>query len=320
MSLTKVRLSEAWNWGGLSAKEVAVRTWKAMDQHDTLNQAAVVAFWGMLSLVPLLGFVLAVASAIGVGERAQTFLDSVQQQTLPDQAAATIVRDQIHKIQQDRPVGLLSLSAVLLLWSASSLFTAVMEMTNAAYGVRDTRPWWKRHLMAIVLTLVEVVLMVGASVLIAIWPSVADWLGLGGVAGVLASIVKWLVVLVALLAAFALAYYFGPHIDQEWEWITPGSAVGVLVLVLASLGFRLYLYFGPDYSATYGALAGVVLLMLWLYLASLALLVGAEINCVIEHAAPHGRAPGQKGSPGEHPPTAEQAEAKADAAATRVTV
>jgi membrane protein len=124
------------------------------------------------------------------------------------------------------------------------------------------------------------------------------WLGLSILAQTLATLVQWIVVVIALLAAFALAYYFGPRVDQVWEWITPGSTLGVLVLIAASLGFRWYIiHFGSSYSETYGTLAGVVLMMLWLYLAALALLVGAEINCVIEHAAPHGKAPGQKESP-----------------------
>jgi membrane protein len=292
MSLRTIRLREAWNWGGLSARELASRTWEGIDRHDTLNQAAVVAFYAMLSLVPLLGFALALGAAAGVGAQVET----ISARLLPPEADA-IVRDQIHKIEEDRPAGLLSLSVLLLLWSASSLFVAVMDTMNAAYGVRDSRPWWKRRLMAIVLTLVEVVLLLGASASIAAWPTVASWLHLGGAARAAATAVQWLVVLVALLGAFALAYFFGPQVDQEWEWITPGSSLGVLALVAASLAFRLYLYFGPSYSATYGALASVVVMMLWLYLAGLALLVGAEVNCVIEHAAPHGKAPGEKKAP-----------------------
>ncbi len=291
MAFRSIRLREAWNWGGLSFRELLTRTYRAMDQHDTLNQAAVVAFFAMLSLVPLLGLVLAFALGLRGGVAVQ--IDTLSKQLMPHEAYQ-IVRDQIHKIQSENSVGLLSLSVLLLLWSASSLFVAVMDTTNAAYGVRDERPWWKRRLLAIVLTIAETILLIGASLSIALWPDAAGWLGLSGEARTLSTVVQWLVVVAALLSAFALAYYFGPHVEQEWEWITPGSALGVLVLIAASIGFRTYLHFGPSYSETYGALAGVVLMMLWLYLAALALLVGAEVNCVIEHAAPHGKAVGQK--------------------------
>jgi len=292
MSIIKVRLQEAWDWGGLSTKQLATRTWGAMDKHDTFNQAAVIAFYAMLSLVPMLGFVLLIALGTRTAVADELLRVSYQ---LPGQAG-DIVRDQVHKIQTSAPVGVLSLSAVVLLWSASSLFVAVMDMLNVVYGVKDGRPWWKRRLMAIVLTLCEVILLVGASVVAVGGPHYIDSLGLGWWGSVGATVVQWLIVIFALLLAFALAYFFGPHIEQTWEWITPGSTIGVIGLILISLGFRAYLLIGFN-SEAYGALAGVVLMLLWLYATSLALLVGAEVNCVIEQAAPHGRAPGQKALP-----------------------
>jgi membrane protein len=295
MAFFSIRLREAWNWGGLSLRELGVRTYKAMDQHGTLNQAAVVAFYAMLSLVPMLGLVLALALGARTGVAEQ--IDKQCQRLMPDEAYH-VVKVQIGKIQSGNSVGLLSLSILLLLWSASSMFVAVMDTTNAAYGVRDERPWWKRRLIAIVLTIAETILLIGASLSIALWPEVANWLLLSGPAMMLYTTVQWLVVVIALLTGFALAYYFGSRVEQEWEWITPGSVLGVLVLIAASVGFRLYVvHFGSSYSETYGTLAGVVLMMLWLYLAALALLMGAEVNCVIEHAAPHGKAPGQKERP-----------------------
>lgn len=294
MVVTSMRLKEAWNWGGLSFRELMVRTYQTMDKHDTLNQAAVVAFFGMMSLVPLLGLVLALALGARTGVAEQ--IDALSKNMLPREAYV-LLRDQINKIQSENTAGLLSLSILLLLWSASSLFSAVMSTINTAYGVHDSRPWWKQKILALVLTIAEAVLLVGASLSIALWPKVVGWLGLSGLALALSTVVQWFVVVIALLAAFALAYYFSPDAEQEWEWITPGSTLGVLVLIAASVGFREYIvHFGSSYSETYGALAGVVLMMLWFYLAALALLVGAEVNCVIEHAAPHGKSPGQKES------------------------
>src|SRR5215467_11631116 len=135
MSFTSIRLREAWNWGGLSFRELMMRTYKAMDQHDTLNQAAVVAFYAMLSLVPLLSLVLAFAlgAQTGVAEQIKTLC----KEFMPEKASYEIVTDQLDKIQRSSPVGLVSLSIFILLWSASSLFVAIMDTTNAAYGVRD---------------------------------------------------------------------------------------------------------------------------------------------------------------------------------------
>ncbi len=291
MSWTKVRLREAWNWGGLSAKELALRTWKQMQQHGTFDRAAVIAYYAMLALVPFAGIILAIA--LGWATAIADQLLSVSHQFLPPEADK-LLREEVFRVQSAAPTGILSFGFLILLWSASSLFVAVMDATNAAYGVQDNRPWWKRRLWAILLTIIESALLLGTALSIILWPKVTGWLGLSALGASVATIVQWLAVFVALYASFAIAYFFGPDVDQEWEWITPGSTLGVLTLIVATLGFRLYVEYGTSYSATYGALAGVIVTLLWLYLASLALLLGAEVNTVIEHAAPHGREPGQK--------------------------
>jgi membrane protein len=294
MSLTKIQLKEAWNWGGLSARELAKRTWAQMDRHGTLDRAAVIAYYAMLALVPLLAVVLAIA--LGSAAQISSEILRLSKQSLPPDTAS-LIEGQVTKMRQGSPTGVLSVGFLVLLWSASSLFVAVMDGMNASYGVHDNRPWWRRRLMAIVLTVVEAVLFLGAALSILLWPKVMGWVGLGAGAYAAATVVQWLVVIIALLASFAVAYYFGPDAEQEWEWITPGSTVGALLLILLTLGFRLYVVYGSSYSETYGALAGVIITLLWMYLASLALLIGAEMNSVIEHAAPHGKAPGEKEMP-----------------------
>ena len=291
MSRTLLRLSGPWNLHGLSFKELAVQTYEAVDKHETLDRAAIVAFYALLALVPLLGLVLTITLGTSGADVAGELL-SLSRQFLPE-AADEIVRQEVRTIRDGPRVGIASVSFLLLLWSASSAFVAVMDATNAAYGVRDGRAWWQRRLLAAVLTVVESLLLVGASFLIAAWPWLLSLFGLDSTAAAAATAVQWLVVIMALLAGFAIAYYFGTHAAREWAWVTPGSAVGVLVLVVANLGFRTYLRYGADLGATYGALAGVALLLLWLYLAALALLVGAEVNCVIERAGPPSPSPVQ---------------------------
>ena len=164
------------------------------------------------------------------------------------------------------PVLLLPFSTVLLLFRWLAPTTAAWPWK---YGKlrrkrsrRDgSRPWWRRRVVALILTLIEVALLVSASVMAVVWPTLLRWLELdrfGWLASSSATLANWVVVTVALLAAFELANYFGPDVKKKWQWITPGSVLGVLVLVGASLGFRAYLYFGTSYSETYGALAGVV--------------------------------------------------------------
>jgi membrane protein len=294
VSWTKVRLREAWNWGGLSAWELARRTWAQMNKHGTLDRAAVIAFYAMLALVPFAGIVLSIALGWS-GTISQEILDLARQSLPPE--TYTLLKEQVFKVQAETHTAVLSIGFLVLLWSASSLFVAVMDATNAAYGVDDSRPWWKRRLWAIVLTVIESALLLAAASSIMLWPRIMGWLGLSALGTLVATVVQWLVVLAVLFATFAIAYYFGPDVEQEWEWITPGSALGVLTLVLATLGFRLYVEYGTSYSETYGTLAGVIVTLFWLYLASLALLLGAEVNGVIEHAARLSHDSGRKEAP-----------------------
>src|SRR3954447_24267322 len=157
MSLPLPRLSGAWNLRGLSLKELAARTYEAVDTHETIDRAAIVAFYALLALVPLLGLVLTITLVTSGGDVAGEIL-SLSRQFLPE-AADEIVRHEVRTIRDSPRVGIVSVSFLLLLWSASSAFVAVMDSTNAAYGVRDGRAWWQRRLLAAVLTVVVAVLL-----------------------------------------------------------------------------------------------------------------------------------------------------------------
>jgi len=98
-------------------------------------------------------------------------------------------------------------------------------------------------------------------------------------------VIHYLVGLALLFLGLELIYYFGPNVEQDWKWVTPGAVFAVVSMVVASLLFSLYLRFAPDYSATYGSLGAVIVLMLWLYLMGAVILIGGEINAEIAHAA-----------------------------------
>ncbi len=296
MSLTTVRLRQAWSWGGLTMKELAVRTYRQMEAHETLDRAAAVAYYAMLSLPPFLGLLL--ATLVGGRGRFGEQLQTAAREYLPAEAAA-VIESQVAQIHAASPAGLLSVASVVLLWSASGAFVGVMDATNSAHGVRDRRPWWWRRLIAAVLTIVELALLAAALTAVVAWPHVARWLGLGGAAAVLATVLFYVAVTAVLLAIFSVAYYFGPDVKRPWEWVTPGSALGVLALIGSSLALRVYVNYGGGFSASYGALAGLLVVLLWLYIAALALLTGAELNCVIEKAAGGGRPADGRNGPQE---------------------
>ncbi len=112
------------------------------------------------------------------------------------------------------------------------------------------------------------------------------------------TILQWPVVFALVTSGVAIVYYFAPDAEQDWVWITPGSVLATLLWIVISFGFKLYLERFGSYNETYGALGGVMVLLLWFYLSGVALLIGAELNAEIEHASPYGKSPGEK-VPGE---------------------
>jgi membrane protein len=171
---------------------------------------------------------------------------------------------------------------------------AVMDAMNRIMGVQETRPFWKVHLTAMLMTLSQAAILIIAFVATLVWPQIIQWLGLSHTAAAIATMIQGFTVFVIILLSFSLSLYFGPDADQRWEWITPGSLIGALVLLCVSLLFRLYVQNWANYSATYGSLAGVVILMSWLWICCIELLAAAEFNKVIEDASPLGKPYGQR--------------------------
>ena len=183
----------------------------------------------------------------------------------------------------------LSIGALAALWAGSNGMASVMSALNFAYDVADRRPWWKRRLLAILLTIGFALFILGALLLLVfgarIGSLVASALGLGGLFTLAWNILSVPIVVFFVLIGIALVYYLAPAAKQHWRWVTPGSTVALVLWLAMSFGLRLYVSRFADYSATYGSIGGVILLMLWLYLTGFVLLVGAEINAEIEHAA-----------------------------------
>src|SRR5438874_2169594 len=123
---------------------------------------------------------------------------------------------------------------------------------------------------------------------------VAEWFHLGIVFKWTWLVLQWPLVFGLVSLAIALVYYYAPDAEQDWIWITPGSIVATLLWLLVSLGFKFYVTNFGSYNATYGAIGGAIILLLWMYVSSLAILFGAEMNAEIEHASPYGKDPGEK--------------------------
>jgi membrane protein len=307
MTFPPIRLEQAWNLGGLSVRELAVRTWRRIQDHELMTRAAAISFYAMLAFVPFLALVITLAvqalpdltgrsAEAGMGDLTVGRFENVLKTSLPAEGYK-IVHDQIARIQEDPPVGLLSIGLLITIWTASSLFVAIIDAMNVVYGVRETRPFWKLRLTAIVMTLIQAAVLLSALVSIAAWPLILGALGLGGGPAILATAVQWVLVFVMIAISFAMTFYVAPDADQRWEWITPGSLLGTVVFLAGSFGFSLYVRYFGSYDKTYGSLGGVMVLLFWFWVSSLVLLSAGQMNKVIEDAAPMGKKEGQKHEP-----------------------
>jgi membrane protein len=257
---------------------------REISEDNVPNGAAALAFYLMLAIFPAMIFLLGLLPYLPIPDLDRQILDLIRQ-GLPEDAAR-LFGDTVRQITTDRQGGLLSLGALLTLWAASSGTVAIMQQLNITYDVVEGRPFWKVRAVAVFLTFLFGALLIGALGLIV----AGDKLGLGRAFEGL----RWGIILAALILAFESMYYFGPDVEQEFRFITPGSVLGVALLVLASLGFKFYVSRFSDYDATYGSLGAVIVFMLWLDVMGLVILLGSEINALIEHYAPEGKAKGQK--------------------------
>jgi membrane protein len=276
-----------WNLGGLSLRELGRRVRDEINEDEVADRAAALAYYFLFALFPTLLFLTSLLGLLPVSGLMDSLMAYANQAMPPD--AASILTKTLSEIQQGARGGLLSIGALTALWAASAGMASMMNALNVAYDVAEPRSWWKRRLIAILLTVGFSVFVLTALVLVVFGPRIGDAVagrvGLGSVFTIVWNLVSVPVVMVFILVGIALVYYFAPATQQHWRWVTPGSAVALVLWLAMSFGLRWYVANFADYGATYGSIGGVILLMLWLYLSGLVLLVGAEINAVIEQAA-----------------------------------
>jgi len=301
-------MASLWALGNLGWRGLAKRVWNEIQTDQIFGRAAELSYYFLLALFPFLIFLTSVIGLIlGSGTGTRHTLFEYLARVMPPSAYQLISTTMI-EVSNSSSGGKISFGILAALWAASNGMTAITGSLNTAYDVEETRPWWKQRLVAISLTMALSVLIILALILVVAGGWIADWLaihfGLGSTFPVAWKILQWPFVLFCMTLAFALIYYFAPDLhDQKWTWLTPGSAIGVALWLLVSIAFRLYLSFFDSYSATYGSLGAVIILMLWLYLTGTAVLIGGEINSEIEHAAaeqgePDAKEKGEK-APGE---------------------
>lgn len=279
-----------WKLGGLSWSELTKRVWREIQEDDIFGRAAELSYYFLLAFFPLLIFLTSVIGVVlGAGTGARRSLFTYLARVMPP-SGFRLIDSTITEISSASSGGKISFGLLAALWAASNGMGAITKSLNAAYNVRETRSWWKQRLVAVGLTIALSVLTISALVLVLAGDRIADLLanayGLGPLSEFAWNALQWPLVFAFLILAFALIYYFAPDVHkQAWQWLTPGSVIGVILWLTISLAFRVYLHFFDSYSKTYGSLGAVIILMLWLYFTGVAILIGGEVNSEIENVA-----------------------------------
>ena len=284
-----MRMPSIWTLNGLTWQELLRRTWRQFWKDRVLDQSAMLSFYFLLSLFPLLLLLFLIALfglLLQAGPVLQGTLHEYLAAVVPA-SASTLIDTTLGEI--NRGSGALKLSVALLFtwWSASQGMLAIVEGLNIAYEVGESRPWWKKHLVASGLTIVCLLLFACALLLVIYGgrfsESIASYFGYSGFIAAIWKIITWLLLLAFVLMAFNILYVYAPNVThRQWHWLMPGTVVGITIWLLGSFGFRLYLSFFNNYTVTYGSIGAVIILLLWLYLSGIAILVGGEVNSEIE--------------------------------------
>jgi membrane protein len=276
-------------------KQILKRAWAENKADNMPIIAGGVAFFGFLSIFPALIALLSLYGLVATPETVARQVESLSEQ-LPE-SAAQIITEQLNAIVANSGSALtfgLIVSILAALWSASGGVGNLITAVNLAYDEVEARNFVKLKLMSLGLVLGSIVFVVITFGLVAVVPAVLDALPLGVVGTILAQVVRWVLLLAVFAGALAVLYRVAPDRDApRFSWVSLGAVVVTVVWALVSVGFSLYVDNFGSYDKTYGAIAGVIVLMLWLYLTCYLVLLGAEINAEAEHQTAHDTTEGE---------------------------
>ncbi len=279
-----------WNFGGIPPAELAVRVLREANDDDVLGQSAKLSYYLVLAVFPLLIFLVALMGILAPGSGMLQSLLEYWRHVLPVSAYNLVVAT-LQQVSANAGGGKLSFSLLGTLWAASNGTGAIMDGLNKAYDVKEGRPWWKAQLLSIVLTIALSAFVVIALAIVLygnrIGEFVANKAGFGRQFAATWNVLQWPIGLGFVLIGFVLLYRYAPDLrGLKWYLVAPGAIVAVVLWLLVSIGFRIYLHYFDHYGATYGSLGAVIILMLWFYLTGAAILVGGEVNSEIAKVKP----------------------------------
>jgi membrane protein len=273
-----------WDLRGVSPWQLLRRIYLQIDEDELLGRAAELGYYFLFAVFPLLLFLTTLLgylarASLPLGRELFIFVSSVS----PSREATSLLRDTLAEITERRSGTKLWVGILVALYSAGNGILALGRTLNAAYDLRETRPWWRRWLQALLLVMAFTILIVTALVLVffggEIAQAVADALRLGPLFPAAWAVAQGFVVAGCAVLSFDVLFNFAPAAGRDDRvWLTPGAVVGVLLWLAASAGFREYLLHFGAYSRAYGSLGAVIILLLWFYLTGAAILLGGELN------------------------------------------
>jgi len=275
-------------------------TFKEVGEDHVMAFAGNLTYKALFAIFPFFTLLLSLLGLFNATDLVTQMIQSAQG-ALPG-TATEFLRDQILPLTKQQADGAFTFGAIisiaLALWGVSGAFRSIMEAMNVMYEVEEDRPAWKMYGISIFISLAVVVLMLTAFGIVIFGGSVggglAGFVGLEGAFTTVWSIVQWPIVACIVLFTFAIIYFFAPAAKQRFRWISPGAFLAFAFWLLFSLLFSFYVGNSGSYSATYGSLAGIIILMLYIYYSAFIMLLGAEMNQVIEWHIPGGKDEGEK--------------------------
>ena len=258
---------------------------RAFDE-DVFSSAAQVAFYFSFAIFPLLVFLVSLFGLVlSSADDLRSELFYYLRQIMP-YSAFDLLKNTINEVTVASTGGKLTLGFFVALWSASAGVDCIRVALNSVYRLKERRPWWKTKLIAISFTfIITTLISIALAIVFYGWKFIVFVLESTSIPvpeGFMLVIIQWVGVLALLLLVFDLLYSFIPsHSPFRWMWITPGAVTGIVLWLILSGGFRLYLSYYNTYNKMYGSLGAVIILMLWLYLTSLVFLIGGVINAII---------------------------------------
>lgn len=268
----------------VSLKSIFKDLYREIDRDRVFDGAAVLAYYLTLSIFPAMIALLAITPYLPIAHVDQAILD-LMHEALPS-GAADAFTGVVREVTTEQRGGVLTLGLVLAYWSASAGMYAVMRQLNVAFNVHERRSFIRARGTALLLSVLFGALILGAFSLIVLGGVIQDWIGnrFGFSPALLTFFVvfRWIIIVLALMFAISLIYHLAPNRRTRFRFVSAGSVAAGGLLILASSGFSFYTAHFGNYSAVYGSIGAVVLLMIWLYIAGLVILAGAELDAVLE--------------------------------------